>query len=55
MPNPLVIDRHLHAYETREQALWGKDSYEIWEYGDKAEVHSSRFPLLSILKSQPLS
>ena len=43
MPNPLIIDCHLHLYESQDQALWGKDSYEIWEYGDKAEVHASRF------------
>ncbi len=43
MPNPLIIDCHLHLYESQDQALWGKGNYEIWEYGDKAEVHSSRF------------
>jgi len=43
MPNPLIIDCHLHLYESRDQALWGKDDYEIWEYGDKADVHSCSF------------
>ena len=41
MPNPLITDCHMHVYETRERALWGKDNYEIWEYGVKTEVHSS--------------
>ena len=31
MPHPLIIDCHMHVYETREWALWGKDNYEIWE------------------------
>ena len=43
MPNPLIIDCHLHMYESQDLALWEKDNYEIWEYGDKAEVHSGRF------------
>ena len=41
MPEPLIVDGHMHVYETRERALWGKGNYEIWEYGEKAGVHSS--------------
>ena len=40
MANPLVIDCHMHVYRTQQQALWGKENYEIWEYGEKANVHS---------------
>ena len=43
MPNPLIIDCHLHLYESKDKARWGKDHYDIWEYGDKAGVHSSKF------------
>ena len=34
MPGPLIIDCHMHVYETRERAVWGKENYEIWEYGN---------------------
>ena len=40
MANPLVIDCHMHVYRTQQQAIWGKENYEIWEYGEKANVHS---------------
>ena len=43
MPNPLIIDCHVHLYDSQDRARWGKDHYEIWEYGDKVGVHYSRF------------
>ena len=43
MPGPLIIDCHMHVYETRERAEYGKANYEIWEYGAKQGVHSSQF------------
>ena len=41
MPEPLIVDSHMHAYATRERALWGKGNYEIWEYREKAWGYSS--------------
>jgi predicted TIM-barrel fold metal-dependent hydrolase len=43
MPDPLIVDVHLHLYETKEAGEREKAAYEIWEYGHKADVVFSRF------------
>jgi len=43
MAKPIIIDAHVHVYRKREQGLLIKENYEIWEYGTKADVHSSAY------------
>jgi hypothetical protein len=42
MSGPLKIDTHIHLYSSREEGEWWKSGYEIWEYGDRADVHFSK-------------
>jgi len=30
-----IVDAHIHLYSTSEQGHWGKEEYEIREYGEK--------------------
>jgi uncharacterized protein len=38
MADELLIDAHLHLYETKAMGQRDKDAYEIWEYGAKDDV-----------------
>ena len=42
MSGPLKIDTHIHLYSSREEGQWWKAGYEIWEYGQRADVHFSQ-------------
>lgn len=43
MAEPVLVDVHMHLYETKTVGEWWKAGYEIWEYGDKPDVHFSRY------------
>lgn len=43
MPDPLILDVHMHLYESTEAGEREKATYEIWEYGHKPDVVFSRF------------
>ncbi|MFQ5933852.1 MAG: amidohydrolase family protein [Dehalococcoidia bacterium] len=43
MASPVLIDAHLHIYETREEGQQAKAGYHIWEYGEKPDVHFSQY------------
>ena len=38
MSGPLVIDVHMHVFESKEQGRWAKASYEGWEFGEGARL-----------------
>lgn len=38
MCNELIIDAHMHLYETADQGSLNKSRYQIWEYGEKPGV-----------------
>lgn len=38
MPGSLIIDAHMHLYQTREQGEYNKSGYEVWEYGEHSGV-----------------
>ncbi len=39
MTEPLLVDVHMHLYETKTVGEWWKSGYEIWEYGARSDVH----------------
>ncbi len=41
MSGPMMIDIHMHLYETKDDGEWWKAGYEIFEYGSKPDVHFS--------------
>ena len=43
MADPVIIDTHLHLYKERRHGLMDKVTYEVWEYGAKADVHFSAY------------
>jgi predicted TIM-barrel fold metal-dependent hydrolase len=43
MASPLIVDAHMHVYETKAEGERQKTGYEIWEYGKKAGVPFSRY------------
>jgi uncharacterized protein len=43
MASPIVVDAHMHVYETRAEGERQKAGYEIWEYGAKPGVPFSRY------------
>ena len=43
MSGPLLVDVHMHLYETKAVGEWWKAGYEIFEYGPKPDVHFSAF------------
>ncbi|MGH2405637.1 MAG: amidohydrolase family protein [bacterium] len=43
MASPIVIDAHMHIYETKAEGERQKAGYEIWEYGTKQGVPFSRY------------
>lgn len=38
MPVSLIIDAHMHLYQTREQGEYNKSGYHVWEYGEHSGV-----------------
>ena len=38
MPGSLIVDAHMHLYQTREQGEYNKSGYSVWEYGDHSDV-----------------
>jgi uncharacterized protein len=38
MADPLLVDVHMHLYESKVVGDWWKEGYEIWEYGQKPDV-----------------
>ena len=38
MPGSLIIDAHMHLYQTREQGEYNKSGYWVWEYGRHSGV-----------------
>jgi hypothetical protein len=43
MASPIVVDAHMHVYETKAEGERQKAGYEIWEYGAKPGVPFSRY------------
>ena len=43
MAGPIVVDAHMHVYETKAEGERQKAGYEIWEYGAKPGVPFSRY------------
>ena len=43
MAGPILIDSHLHIYETKEEGRSSKEGYQIWEYGEKSDVKFSKY------------
>ena len=38
MADPIKVDSHVHLYPTAEDGLADKESYQIWEYGERADM-----------------
>lgn len=38
-----IIDVHMHIYPSREYGLSRKSTYQVWEYGEKADTRFSRY------------
>ncbi len=38
MADPIKVDSHVHLYPTAEDGLAEKESYQIWEYGERADM-----------------
>ena len=38
MTGTLIIDAHMHVYQTREQGEYNKSGYSVWEYGERSGV-----------------
>ena len=43
MAQPVIVDSHMHIYQSRVQGLQEKQDYEIWEYGSKTDVRYSSY------------
>ena len=41
MTKPIIVDVHVHLYRTSEQIEIERESYDLWEYGTKADVRYS--------------
>ena len=39
MTEPIKVDSHVHLYRTEEEGRTEKDGYQVWEYGEKTDVH----------------
>ena len=42
MAGPILVDAHMHIVEDREKGRVRKQTYEIWEYGEKTDVMYSK-------------
>lgn len=43
MSDPVIVDSHLHLFQTAEECLRLKEDYEIWEYGQAEQVSYSHY------------
>ncbi len=43
MVGPVLVDAHMHIVEDREKGRVRKQTYEIWEYGEKTDVMYSNY------------
>ena len=43
MADPIKVDSHVHLYPSVEAGLADKEGYQIWEYGERAEVSFSDY------------
>ena len=43
MPQPIIIDSHMHIHRTRDEGILEKESLEVWEYGSKTDVRFSTY------------
>ena len=41
MSSPVIIDTHAHLFQPERDAKGLKVDYEIWEFGEKRDVHLS--------------
>ena len=41
MTDPIKVDAHVHLYRNTEEGRAEKEGYQVWEYGEKADVHVS--------------
>lgn len=41
MSRPLIVDTHMHLYRSAEEVAAAKVGYQIWEYGEREDVHFS--------------
>ena len=41
MADLIRVDAHAHLYRTPEEGYTEKTGYEVWEYGDQADVHQT--------------
>ena len=41
MADLIRVDAHAHLYRTPEEGYAEKTGYEVWEYGDQADVHQT--------------
>ena len=39
MTDLIRVDAHVHLYRSIEEGYAEKTGYEVWEYGEQAEVH----------------
>lgn len=43
MSNPVIVDSHLHLFETAEECRDLKENYEIWEFGRAGDISYSQY------------
>ena len=41
MTDFIRVDAHVHLYRSTEEGQTEKAGYEVWEYGEQAEVHQT--------------
>ena len=41
MTDIIRVDAHVHLYRSTEEGYAEKTGYEVWEYGEQAEVHQT--------------
>ena len=41
MTDLIRVDAHAHLYRTPEEGYAEKTGYEVWEYGEQADVHQT--------------
>ena len=41
MADFILVDAHVHLYRTQEEGHREKTGYQVWEYGDQADVHET--------------
>ena len=43
MSDPVVVDSHLHLFQSAEECRALKEDYDIWEFGEAEDVHYSAY------------